>query len=264
MIEEQKEGRSRLSTLDEELSRIASFGATTLVDKGKGVQDLFSHFQHFLVEKELQENLSAFKNKLERGINALIKGAEEHSRKDPSFPLKEAISCTCRLIVFLLRIPKHLDEYEKMLECNIPVKEACRIPDTIISSFFEIAVSYHKAGKWEDASDCFGILTFLDSSCEKFWIGFANAEYSCGRFDNAFFGYSVASYVNPFNPALYLFSCRSLEALSNFQNVFNAMNLTFSIDSEDPEWQLLKKVMKVAKERLLYLVLESRERTGHS
>jgi tetratricopeptide (TPR) repeat protein len=256
-----EEGKDRFLTLDEELSTIAANCATALVDE-ELQKSLFSHFQHFLVEKELQENLAAFKNKLERGVSALLSRGEAFSRKNPSFPQKELISAICRLIVFLLRIPKQIAAYEKMLECNITPKEACKISDNVILNFFEIAKSYQKEGAFEEASDCFGILTFLDPAQEKFWIGFANAEYSCRRFDNAFLGYSMASYTNPFNPALYLFSCKTLEALSDFENIMNAAVLTCSLDTEYPEAKLLQKVMRVAKERLLYIVLEEKAHHG--
>jgi len=249
MKEPARKDRSKM--VEEEISHLSGYVASDLIDhESKSPDPLLRQYQKYCLQGELQNHLINFKRRLEKGVYALLQGVGNISHKESVSLIHEAFHDLSRLIIVLLHLPHNLDKYSHLLEQRISLQLQCKISDEILELLYRAAKSLYLKGHYQEASDAFGVLTLLNSERDLFWIGFANSEYSCARYETAYVGYSIASYINPFNPALYIFTCKSLEATSNFDNIINACNLTLEMSRLDKDKTLLKKVMNITQKLL--------------
>jgi tetratricopeptide (TPR) repeat protein len=237
---------ARSAHVEDEISTIAASASGAIVGQEPQPQNiLLQHFQKFCLQKELESSLLAFKHKVERGVTVLFEAAQKIAKSNHH--IREVSFALSRFTVYLMKLPERLDAYSKQLEQNISIQAECKIPDHTVALLYDAAKWLYKAERFEDASAAFGVLTLLDAKKDSYWIGFGNAEHSLKRYENAFFAYSIASYMNPFRPALYLFACRSRAALAEFDNIVRAVDLTVALTHDDKKHKPLRKIVAVAK-----------------
>ncbi len=200
-------------------------------------------------QKELQEEFTAYRKRLQNGAAKLIGSLSELAKENP-----ELISQDVRdAIDNIIALPESLDSDEN--DCiSQSLQEICHITDATLDKLYQGARRLYTLKAYSDAADAFTFLTSLNSKYAAFWLGLANAEYGCGRYKEALYSYAFACEANPFDPNCHIMSCRCYEALGEIENALNALDLALFVVNDNAEYADLVSWITNQKERLSSLV----------
>lgn len=129
------------------------------------------------------------------------------------------------------------------------VQEAFKVSNQVLEKYFQTSERLLQEKRFEDASDAFFFLIYLNPYFHSFWICLGMAEQGRGNYSDATFAYLIAQALKIDNPLPYLNVAKCFMALGEkeaaFENIDKAIEFShLSADHHKikSEAEKLKKV----------------------
>jgi len=198
----------------------------------------------------LEKEFVTLKRRLENGEKSLQTALEHIAKAHPEIHLQDVKNDLNKLISLLENIA-HLLQGE---ELHHSLQEAIGMSDASLEALYKAAKYLYEHQQYQEAADCFGVLTMLHPKHALFWIGFGNSEYFCNHFEAALIAYAMAVQADPDEVSPHLYSARCYEQLHQYDNAVNALDIALFVIQDDKESHALKEQIKGEKVRLQHKI----------
>lgn len=234
-----------------------------LVDGGAELlADEESHLPHAMNKKALKERYKAeltqgfdlYKKRIETGISQLL-GAlgelkKQHSDVFLKTPLNDIAKDLGKIVAYSLGLQKKQEEFMKNLEKGTSLQEICGMSSNTLNVLYQAAKHLYDHEQYNEASDAFAFLCMLNGTLAPLWMGFANSEYLCGRYEQALYGYAIAFQMDPEDLDCHVASAKCYEEIHQIDNAVNALELALLVIEEKNEFADVKQYILQEKQRL--------------
>lgn len=200
------------------------------------------------LQAEIEKKLELFAVTLKEGAFQLLKNgtADEACLKDFE-----------KLAIFSRELSNEKARlyFEKMVSEGKSLIELSGFSDETLESFYKTAKELYDQKQYESAKAAFTYLALLDPSRYPFWLGLAQSAFCCHAYENALVAFAFAIQIDPSDPLCHLYSSRCYEALLEWDNALNALDIALYVLEHNggayAEW---KPRIKSERERLLKLI----------
>jgi type III secretion system low calcium response chaperone LcrH/SycD len=120
-------------------------------------------------------------------------------------------------------------------------QDALNISEEVLEEYYKAAYRLIEEKRWEDASDAFLFLTFINPNIYNFWIGLGISMQSQGAYDRALPAYAMAQQIDPEIPISYANAFQCCVALKEKECAENLWKAAIECCGENEEWTALKK-----------------------
>lgn len=121
-----------------------------------------------------------------------------------------------------------------------------KISDRMLERYYQIAERLLQDKRYDEASDAFFFLIYLNPYYHSFWVGLGVAEQGRGNFSDAAFAYLMAQATKKEDPIPYLNIAKCYLALGEkevaCENIDHAINYSSEYDSVNTEAKELKRI----------------------
>jgi type III secretion system low calcium response chaperone LcrH/SycD len=108
---------------------------------------------------------------------------------------------------------------------------------------YAAAFALYEGGKYEEASDCFRVLTTEDPEDRRFWMGLGAAHQLLANYDLSLQAYACAANLEPTNPKVHMHAAECFWAMGNKSRAEEALTSARSF-AQDPKLLDKLEVMK--------------------
>ncbi len=205
-------------------------------------------------QKELQDEFTDYRKRLENGAAKLIGSLTELAKENPELFSQDVLDEIESIIALSEEMETDEGKLGEELANGTSLQELAHISDATIDKLYQGARRLYTLNNFTDAADAFKFLTSLNAKNSAFWLGLGNSEYSSGRYKEALYAFTYASQTNPTDPNCHVMSCRCYEALGEIENALNALDLVLFAIANQPEYADWTPWITSEKKRLNTLV----------
>lgn len=204
------------------------------------------------VKQEIGQDFLIFTKRLASGSKYICDALLEVSKIKPSIhiDIETATRDFMKMTAFFGNIHLNPAPYVDGMMQNKTIKEICGLTDATIEALYQAAKYLYEQQDYQEASDAFGILIFLDSKSHLFWSGLGHSEFFCGRYQAALKAYSFAMRCDPFDPHCHIYSSKCYEALKYLPEAINALDLALIVIKDRKDLSQLRHQIGAEKVRL--------------
>lgn len=202
------------------------------------------------MEANLVKELTQFQKKIEDGALQLLTTLTELAMHEPEFTSYEVASDLARLVAFSSALKQNQLAYFEELAKGKCLQEICTITDATMQKLYKAAVHLYAEKHYKQAADAFAFLSFLNPNVSLFWRGLGNAQYHLHHYEAALYALAYAALQDPHDPYCHLISCRCYEAIKEYDNAVNALDLSLHCIQGNPSHAKLKPEVEKEKVRL--------------
>ena len=194
----------------------------------------------------------AFTKRLASGSKHICDALFELSKtqSDLHISIEGAVKDFLKMTTFFGNIHLNSKPYVNGIIQNKTIQEICGISPATIEALYQAAKYLYEQQDYQEASDAFGILVFLNSQTHLFWLGLGNSEFFCNHYQAALTAYAFAMRADPFDPHCHIYSCKCYEALGQIDQAINALDLALIAISDNKKYEALKPPLAAEKMRL--------------
>ena len=203
---------------------------------------------------ELQKEFVTLKRRLDNGGRWLGSGLEMAVKAHPEIHLNEVSDDLMKLVYFLDELPANVALLSQGAEQDHSLQEIIGMSDASLEALYKATKHLYEHQQYQEAADCFGVLTMLNPKHALFWIGFGNSEYFCNHFEAALIAYAMAVQADPDDVSPHLYSARCYEQLHQFDNAVNALDIALFVIQDDKEAHAMREQIKGEKVRLQHKI----------
>ncbi len=219
-------------------------------EAGKPNQVVSAKAQKERFEKQLTQELSLFKKRVEDGAYQIMQSLIQLSEKDKEMFSEEVIKDLARLVGLSNIIANNPAEFFDQTDQNSCLQKIAKVSDATLEKMYNAAKWIYEQNQFKEASDAFGFLTILNPTRHAFWYGLANSEFFNRNYEPALLAYAFCAEVNPSDPMCHLLSCRCYEAIQEVDNAINALDLALYVINDQQEYAGMKQEIMQEKQRL--------------
>ncbi len=129
----------------------------------------------------------------------------------------------------------------KMLNEGKSLKDAMQISDSLLEQVYSLAYSYYQVGKYKDAGALFQFLAGTSPKTFKYVYGLASCQHQQKDYENASFGFFIASELEQQNPLPIYYIADSFYQLGHFEGALEYFNLVAQMTKNQPKWASLRE-----------------------
>lgn len=220
-----------------------------------------SHKQNLLPKKlrqqqwqaEIDNEITDFEKKMENGASLIFKTLIELSKNRPELFSDEVADGIISFMKYSGNVQDHQSEYIKALEKGQSLQELCGMSNKVLEAFYQTGKYIYEHQRYAEAADVFSVLTIFNSEEPVFWLGLGNSEYFCNKYEPALVAYAMVALTNPNDPFCHLYSSKCYEAIKDFDNAINALDLAIFVMGDNKEYKKLKEAAGTEQKRLAQL-----------
>lgn len=203
---------------------------------------------------EAQKAFTELNKKIEVGTKLLIQTLSEMAYEDRAIMTQDVIVDMSKIISLaydMLRDEARAEDVAKSLFVeNKGFQDICDMSDKTIETLYKAAKKIYDQKRFEDAVNAFSVLCILQTKSYPLWLGLANSQFFCERYDAAVFAYAYAATSDLFQPDPHLLSCTCYEKLNQLDLAINALDLSLIVMENHPEYKELMQQALAHKEAL--------------
>lgn len=193
------------------------------------------------VQQEIKNSITSFGKTMQVGVIKLFDALKELKTLQPELITEEVREDIIKFAALPKATENILQKIKKGIEENKSYKEIFGMSKATIEAFYQAAKYLYEQQRYQDAASAFQVLTFIVEKEPLFWIALGNSEYFCRHYDAALIAYALAGYIDPFDPAPHLYSCKCYEDTNQLDNAINALDLALIAMGDDSKDLALKQ-----------------------
>ena len=197
------------------------------------------------------DSIDAFQRLMEKGVFKMMETLTHLSNNEPSLLSEEVAQELAKLIAFPRIFPEHANAYMNAPEKEMSLKELCNIHDYTLKALYRAAKEVYEHQQYEDACDCFSVLTMIDANEPLFWLALGNSKYFCRQYDAALTAYARVAYMNPFEPMCHVSSSKCYDEMGQTELAVNALDLALLVIGDNKNHESLKLEVEKERKRIL-------------
>jgi tetratricopeptide (TPR) repeat protein len=202
------------------------------------------------LETEMMKELSQFQKKIEDGVLQLLKTMSELAAHEPSFLSDEVARELAGVVAFSKNLKENLETYFEEFAQDTPLQQICGLSDETLQLLYRAAKYIYDGAHYKEAAEAFAFLTLLNPNFPIFWYALGESEYRLHKYESALYALAFAAQNDPEDPYCHLTSSRCYEAIKEYDNAVNALELALVAISERQEFVELKSFIQSEKVRL--------------
>ncbi len=136
----------------------------------------------------------------------------------------------------------HPEQARTAMEGGKSIATICGMSETTLRGLYHAAKYVYEQKRYEEASQAFTFLLYINATVPFFWLCLGNAEFYCKRYESALVAYSRAIILDPMDMSAYLYGVKCLENLGQIEQACQLLDaalmaLDASQDEKKQEWK---------------------------
>jgi tetratricopeptide (TPR) repeat protein len=239
-----------VEVLKETFQSIALNLAKLLADEQMLLPNQFTPKQLILEKyKQLIETeLDGTESKIKSGTLAIVNACLDSS-EDGELP-QEMLQVIPKLYDLADLIAFRKEFFIYALSQNKTLQEIAFITDAELEKMYLAAKNLYDQKRYQEAAASFSFLTMINTENSSFWLARGNSEFHMQNYEAALIAYAFVSRVDPDDFYCHIFSCRAYEALEQYENALNALEVALYVLGDNVEEKELQLTLELQIKRL--------------
>lgn len=133
---------------------------------------------------------------------------------------------------------------EKVFVKGQTLKDLRGFDDAQMETIYSLGFNFYQTGRYEDAEKVFKLLTLLDYSEVKYWLGFGAVQQAQRKFDQAVKSYAMGMMIDMHEPRLAYHAAECYIALGDKANAESALAAVEEFAPEASEYKAKAAALK--------------------
>lgn len=134
------------------------------------------------------------------------------------------------------------------------IKDILGISAQVVRALYRSGAEIYNEKRYQEAAAAFTVITLMEIPAHDAWIALGNSEYYCQHYQSALIAYAMAAWSDPSNPVSHFYSAHCYEALREYDNAINAVDIALFVLKDNPKYSDWEKKAKDLKQRLKQLL----------
>ena len=126
---------------------------------------------------------------------------------------------------------------EKVFVKGETLKDLRGLDDAQMEMIYSLGFGFYQSGRYEDAEKVFQLLTLLDYSEVKYWLGMGAVQQALRKFDQAVKSYAMGMMIDMHEPRLAYHAAECYLALGDKENAASALASVIEFAPEGSEYR---------------------------
>lgn len=203
---------------------------------------------------EVESELRSFATRIADGLKEIDRLAEKLAIYEPKI-------FTPAVVLALKKLCHEESDLQKAAIRSLfakdqkkPIRELIGIDKAVVKALYRTGAELYNNKNFKEASSAFTVVTLMDVPAHDAWIGLGNSEFYCQRYQSALIAYAMAAWSDPKNPICHIYSSHCYEALKQYENAINALDIALHVIKNNPGYAAWAKQAEELKSRLEKLV----------
>lgn len=203
---------------------------------------------------EVESELRSFATRIAEGLKEIDSLVDKLSIYEPKIFTPEVILALKKLCHEESDLQKAAIRSLFAKEEKKSIRELVGIDKTVVKALYRSGAELYNNKSFKEASAAFTVVTLMDVPAHDAWIGLGNSEFYCQRYQSALIAYAMAAWSDPKNPMCHIYSSHCYEALKQYENAVNALDIALHVIKNNPSYAAWIKQTEELKKRLEKLV----------
>ncbi|MCE5317172.1 MAG: hypothetical protein LLG04_07400 [Parachlamydia sp.] len=203
---------------------------------------------------EMESELRSFATRIADGLKEIDRMADKLAIYEPKIFTPEVVLALKKLCQGKTDLQQAAIRSLFEKDQKQPIRELVGIDQAVVKALYRSGAELYNSKSFNEASAAFTVVTLMEVPAYDAWIGLGNSEFYCQRYQSALIAYAMAAWSNPKNPMPHIYSSHCYEALKQYENALNSLDIAQQVIKNNPVYSAWGKQTEELKNRLEKLV----------